>query len=50
LYLLRCVRVGLSLADLDALEYGEVLDMMIEAGNDNYNYRQVATQADFDKF
>jgi len=26
------------------------MGILIEAGNDNYKYRQVATQADFDKF
>jgi hypothetical protein len=50
LYLLRCVRIGLHLSDLDLLEFGEVMGILIEAGNDNYKYRQVATQADFDKF
>ena len=50
LYLLRCVQIGLHMADLDQLDYGDVLDMMIEEGNDDCEYRQVATQADFDRF
>jgi hypothetical protein len=50
LYLLRCVQVGLSIADLDFLDYGMVLDMMTEAGNDHGEYRQLATQDDFDRF
>ena len=50
LYLLRCFQVGLNMADLDQLEYGDVLDMMIEEGNDNCEYRQLATQDDFDRF
>ena len=50
LYLLRCVQLGLSILELDYLEYGEVLDMMTESANDNFKYTAVATQSDFDKF
>lgn len=50
LYLLRAVQIGLHLADLDALEVGTVMDMIVEAGNDRCEYRYVATQEDFDKF
>lgn len=50
LFLLRAVQMGLSVSDLDGLEYGTVLDMMIEAANDDCAYRQVATQEDFDRF
>lgn len=50
LFLLRAVQMGLSVSDLDGLEYGTVLDMMIEAANDGCTYRQVATQEDFDRF
>lgn len=50
LYLLRCIQIGLTLADLDVLDYGTVLDMMTEAGNDHHNYAQLATQEDFDRF
>ena len=50
LFLLRCVQIGLSLSDLDALDYGTVIDMIIESGNDNSQYRQLATQDDFDSF
>ena len=42
--------MGLHLSDLDALDLGFVLDMMTEAGNDNYQYRQIPTQSDFDRF
>ena len=48
--MLRAVQIGLSLTDLYELEYGEVMDMIIEAGNDNYKYKEVATQSDFDRF
>lgn len=50
LFLLRAVQIGLDISDLDGLEYGTVIDMMIESGNDSYPYKTVATQADFDKF
>ena len=50
LYTLRCFQIGLKMADLEALSYGEVIDMMTEAGNDNYDYKELATQADFDRF
>ena len=50
LYLLRCVQLGLSILELDYLEYGEVFDMMTESANDNHKYKQVASQSDFDRF
>lgn len=50
LFLLRAVQVGLSIDDLDGLEYGTVLDMLVENGNDSYEYKPVATQEDFDRF
>lgn len=50
LYLLRCVQLGISLPELDFLEYGEVIDMMTESANDSYKYKQVASQSDFDRF
>lgn len=40
----------LTLDDLDSLEYGFVLDMMTESGNDDYLYQPVADQSDFDRF
>lgn len=50
LYLLRSVQLGLSIAELDFLEYGQVIDMLTEAANDGYEYKQVATQDDLDRF
>lgn len=49
-FVLRAVQLGLALEDLDGLEYGAVIDMMIEAGNDECEYNDVATQEDFDRF
>lgn len=50
LYLLRCVEVGLSIADLDYLELGMVWDMFTESTNDETEWAYKATQADFDRF
>ena len=50
LYMLRAVQMGLDISDLALLEVGEILDMIIERGNDDYKWPQMATQADFDKF
>lgn len=50
LFVLRAMQAGLRLSDLDDLNYGFVLGMFIERANDNEEYNQVATQADFDRF
>ena len=50
LFLLRCVQIGLSIRDLDLLTIGMVNDMYAESRNDDYKYREVATQEDFDRF
>lgn len=50
LFLLRVYQIGMKLDDLDDLEAGTVFDIMTEAGNDEFNYKQVATQNDFDRF
>ena len=49
-FILRALQAGLRLDDLNAMETGEVTDIVIESNNDHENYRQLATQADFDKF
>lgn len=50
LFMLRCVQLGLSIQDLDLLTIGMVEEMMIESQNDNYPYKQLASQSDFDAF
>lgn len=50
LFLLRCVELGLSLSELDLLTIGMVNDMYNEKANDEYDYRQVASQKDMDMF
>ena len=49
-FILRAKQLGLSLEELDELDEGFVLDMMIEAANDHETYQRIATQAEFDKF
>lgn len=49
-FILRALQAGLTLDDLNAMETGEITDIVIESNNDHENYRQLATQADFDKF
>lgn len=50
--MLRAKQLGFSLDELDQVEEGLVIDMIIESGNDlnSDEYSQVATQSDFDAF
>ena len=50
LFLLRAVEIGLSVSDLSLLTIGLVNDMFTEKNNDDYKYKEVATQEDYDKF
>lgn len=50
LLLLRTVELGLSISDWSLLTIGLVNDMFTEKNNDEYKYKEVATQEDFDKF
>lgn len=50
LFILRAYQIGLTLSDLDQMDYGFVLDMIIESGNDSFDYQELATQEDMDKF
>lgn len=50
LFLLRCVQLGLSIADLDLLSIGLINDMYAESQNDECSYAVLATQEDFDRF
>ena len=44
LFLLRCVELGIGIADLDLLTIGLVLDMWTEKSNDDIYYDKLATQ------
>ena len=50
LYMLRCKNLGLSVCELEHIDYGLVIDMLTEQANDEYKYPYKATQEDFDKF
>ena len=50
LFLLRCTELGLSMDDLDDLTVGMVNDMFTEKSNDNYEWKEIASQEDMDKF
>ena len=51
LFMLRCVQLGISIADLDLLTIGLVNDMFTERENDEYSgWNELASQADFDAF
>lgn len=50
LFHLRVVEIGLTMSDLDQLNYGDVVDIMTEKANDSFAYKELATQADFDMF
>lgn len=50
LFTLRCLQVGLKISDLDDMNYGDVMDIIIESSNDNCKYKELASQEDFDSF
>lgn len=41
-----CIR----LSELELLEVGELIDLLTESANDNYDYPVKATQEDMDKY
>lgn len=50
LYTLRCFQMGITLTDLEVLSVGMVFDMLTEYRNDDYDYPQLASQEDFDRY
>ena len=55
LFLLRSAQIGLTMADLETLTVGMVLDMITELDRDNTEEKggavvRIANQSDFDKF
>ena len=50
LFVLRAFQMRLSMDDLDCLDAGMVMDIITESWNDDHNYKQVASQDDFDRF
>lgn len=50
LYVLRAKQMGLTLDEMEQLDEGFITDMIIEHNNDSCEYKEVATQEDFDRF
>lgn len=50
LFLLRCVQIGLHISELDLLTIGTVNDMCAEMSNDDYDYAEIATQEQMNRF
>lgn len=50
MYFLRAKQIGLTLEEMEEITMGIVMDLIVESGNDDYKYREVATQEDFNKF
>ena len=50
LFMLRCVELGLNIADLDLLTIGSVNDMFNEKSRDSMEWKEQASQSDFDKY
>ncbi len=50
LFMLRCVQLGISIADLDLLTIGSVNDMFLESKRDEETWDWIAGQDDFDRF
>jgi len=49
LFMLRCVQLGLDIADLDLLTIGLVNDMFNESSRDKIEWREEANQTDMDR-
>ena len=49
LLILRAKQVGLSLDEIDSLTWGQVMDVIIESANDNYEYPIKGTKSDYEK-
>lgn len=49
-YLLRAKQLGLTLGEMEDLDEGMVIDMIVEASNDTVEYATKASQDDFDRW
>ena len=49
LFLLRAVKLGIPLRDLDLITIGMLNDMYAEAANDELDWPTLATQEDMDR-
>ncbi len=50
LFMLRCVQLGISIADLDLLTIGSINDMFLESKRDEETWGWAASQDDMDRF
>ena len=48
--MLRALQMGLKLTDLEQITLGELVDILIEHANDEYDYPIKATQDDYRSF
>lgn len=48
--MLRCKELGLSVNDLENMDFGLVQDMLVEKANDEHKWPYKASQKDFDRF
>ena len=48
--MLRCKELGLTVSELEQIDFGLVADMLTERSNDDHDYPDKATQEDFNKF
>lgn len=48
--MLRCKGLGLTIDELENIDFGLISDMLTEKNNDNYSYPYKASQEDFNKF
>lgn len=49
LLILRAKQVGFDLDEIDALTWGQLMDVIVESGNDNYKYPVKGTSEDYKK-
>lgn len=47
--MLRCLELGITPSELAYFDYGDVLDLLTERGNDAEKWDYVATQEDMDR-
>ena len=49
LFILRGIQVGLTIDEMDALSWGQVLDLITEADNDRHKYPKQGTTEDYNR-
>ena len=49
LTVLRGLQIGLNLDDMDALTWGQLMDIIVEQSNDSYKYPVKGTTEDYNR-